>query len=215
MSLTVGVYWEIACFVTALLCLFKVKDVAWRGMILYMFITCVAEITGHMLRVSHHNNQWVYNISLIAEAVLNSMLFGSILKQYIKSRPLIMSGLLLIAVIYVFDLYQHGFFVFNDLTATVMSVIFVVYSFYYYFLVIKDEHYTDLKRNASFWWITGSLFYYFGSTANNLFYGFLSDISFAGHNIVFTINIALSTLLYGCWIYSFICKRWLQPSSET
>src|ERR1700761_1471108 len=91
---------ELLCFLTALICLLKIKDNAWRGMIIYMFITCVAEITGHTLRVAHKHNLWVYNLSLIAEAVFNSFLYGSILKQYIKSKALIISGLALFFAVY-------------------------------------------------------------------------------------------------------------------
>jgi len=206
---------EIVCFFTALLCLFKAKDNAWRGMIIYLFIVCLAEITGRQIRIAHHHNAWVYNISLIAEALFNSLLFGSILKQYFKSKALILSGLALIFLVYIFDTISHGFLIFNDHTTTLMSVVFVIYSFYYYFLLIRDEHYTDLKQNASFWWITGSLFFYFGSTASNLFYGFLSGITLGSHNVTYTVNMALSILLYGCWIYSFICKRWQQTRSGT
>lgn len=212
--LSLAVYLEIICFVTALICLRKIKNNAWRGMIIYLFITCVAEITGHFLRVAHHKNAWVYNLLLIAEALFNSGLFGSILKQYLKARPLIIGGLVLTFAMYIFELISHGVFIFNDLTVIVMSVIFVVYSLYYYFLLIKDEHYIDLKRHASFWWVTGSLFYYFGGIASYLFYKFLAHINLGGHNIMFTISFALSVLLYSCWIYAFICKRWLQPSSE-
>src|ERR1700743_877708 len=128
----------------------------------------VTGLTGHFLRLAHHTNAWVYNISLVAEAVFTSVLFGSILKQYLKARPLIIGGLVLTFAMYIFELIQHSVIVFNDLTVIVMSVIFVVYSLYYYFLLIKDEHYIDLKRNASFWWVTGSLFYYFGGIASYL-----------------------------------------------
>ena len=215
MSLSFAVYLEIICFAIALLCLLKVKDNIWRGMIIYLFITCVAEVAGFILKKSHHHNQWIYNISLIGEIFFNSILFGSILKPYLKARPLIIGGLAIIFAVYIFDLVDHGFFVFNDLTVTVMSVIFVVYGFSYFYFLIKEEFYKDLFRDAAFWWVTGSLFYYFGSTAANLFRGFLSKIQFSGLHVSYIIPLVLSVLLYGCWIYSFICKRWLQPGSQT
>jgi len=208
-----GITIEIICFITALICLWKDKSSVWRSFSIYLLITCIAEITGVALRKSHHYNQWVYNTSLVFEAVFNSLLFGSILNKYINSKPLILSGLAIILFVYVYDLSTHGFFIFNDYTATVMSVIFVVYSFYYYFLLIKDEQYTDLKRDAYFWWVTGALFFYFGSTVSNVFYGFLGTIKFNGHNITYYSTGALCIILYGCWTYSFICRKWLTTKS--
>jgi hypothetical protein len=37
--------------------------------------------------------------------------------------------------------------------------------------LLKDENYTDLRISANFWWVIGVLFFYFGSTAVNLYRG--------------------------------------------
>jgi hypothetical protein len=200
---------EIACFITAVAYLTKDKSLAWRSMVLFLLITCIIEIVGKSLKRVHHNNQWVYNIFLVFEACFTSLMFGKILSKYINSKPLVLSGLALITLLYIYDLNNHGFSTFNDLTATVMSVVFVIYSFYYYFLLIKDEHYIDLKRDASFWWVAGALFFYFGSTACNLFFDIIKDVKIAGHNITYYIFTALCIILYGCWSYAFICRKWL------
>ncbi len=203
-----GICIEIVCFIVALVCLRKDTSFVWRSFIVFLFLTCLTEIGGLMLRKAHHQNQWVYNIFLVGEAGFTSLMFASLLKQYIKSKPLVLSGLALIVLLYIYDTIKHGFFEFNDLTETVMSVIFVIYSFYYYFLLIKDERYTDLKRSAPFWWVTGTLFFYFGSTACNLFLPFLKGVNIGQHNITYFIFVALSFILYGCWGYSFICRKW-------
>jgi len=200
---------EVACFIVAFTCLIKDKNRVWRSMVLFMLITCITEITGELLKKGHHHNQWVYNIFLVFEASFTSLMFGTILGKYINSKPLILSGLALITLVYIYDLTNHGFLKFNELTTTVMSVVFVIYSCYYYFLLINDEHYIDLKRNAPFWWVAGALFFYFGSTACNLFFDVIKDVGIAGHNITYYIFAALVVILYGCWSYSFICRKWL------
>jgi len=199
---------EIVCFVVALFCLTRDTDLVWRSFTLFMLITCLTEITGAFIREAGHPNGWLYNIFLVFEASFTSLMFSHLLSKYIKSKPLILSGLALILLLYVFDIAKHGFLVYNDLTGTVMSVIFVIYSFYYYFLLIRDEHYVDLKHSAPFWWVAGALFFYFGSTAVNLFYTPLKHVNISGHNITYFIFGALCFILYGCWSYSFICRKW-------
>jgi hypothetical protein len=205
---------EIACFIIAFICLTKDKSVAWRSMVLFLLITSITEIGGKILKSEHRHNQWIYNIYLVFEASFTNIMFGSLLGKYINSKPLILSGLAVFVLLYIHDIYNHGFFIFNDLTETVMSVIFVIYSFYYYYLLIKDEQYIDIKHSAPFWWVAGALFFYFGSTAGNLFYTVLNDVKIAGHNVTYFIFMALSILLYGCWSYSFICRKWSKTTLE-
>jgi hypothetical protein len=200
---------EAICFIIACFCLLKDHDLVWKSMVLFLLITCITEIAGKLLKTAHLHNQWVYNLFLLFEASFTSLMFGNILSKYINSKPLILSGLALLLLLYAYDTIQHGIFHFNDLTATIMSVVFVLYSFYYYFLLIKEDKPIDLKYYASFWWVAGSLLFYFGSTASNLFYERLSDVKIGGHNVTYFISTALSFILYGCWSYSFICKRWL------
>jgi len=201
---------EIICLLTALICLWGDSNLVWRSMILFLLITCVTEIMGKMMKLNHiNNNQWLYNIFLVFEAGFTSFMFYNLLKKHINSKPLVIGGLALIISVYVYEIILHGFFVFNDYTTTVMSVIFVFYSFFYFFLLIENEQYINLVYDASFWWVAGALFFYFGSTASNLFYPFLKNLKLGGRNITYYIFSTLSVILYGCWIYSFICKRWL------
>ena len=149
--MSIVIFFELICFIIAFITLIKDANFAWRSMVVFMLITCITEIIGRWLRIAYHNNQWLYNIYMIFEAGFTSLMFSSILSRYINSKPLILSGLALLLLFYAHDVFEHGFLIYNDLTATVMSVIFVLYSFYYYFLLINDEQYVDLKRSAPFW----------------------------------------------------------------
>jgi hypothetical protein len=206
---------ESVCFFTALICLLKDASSAWRSMVLFLWITCITETAGLLIRAGHHHNQWVYNIFLIFEAGFTSLMFNSILGKYINSKPLILGGLAIISSLYIYEIIDHGIFVFNDYTTTVMSVFFVFYSFLYYFKLIEDEESIELKRDASFWWVAGALFFYFGSTACNLFYPRLKNVVIEGHNITYYIFLVLTLIMYGCWIYSFICKKWLTTTLQS
>ncbi|HTD99131.1 MAG TPA: hypothetical protein VK668_07570 [Mucilaginibacter sp.] len=213
---------EIICFVVALICLVKDKSLAWRSMVLFLFITCVAELMGiHVKRLyladrAHvHPNLWLYNILLIFQAGFISLVFYHLLNKYSNSKPLILSGLALLAVIYIYEIVAHGIFKFNNLTNTVMSVMFVFYSLYYYYHLLKHDAYVNLKYEPAFWWIAGTLFFYFGITACNLFFDKLSTIVITPkHYLTYYIYNTLNIILYGCWSYSFICRKWLTRISE-
>jgi hypothetical protein len=57
-----------------------------------------------------------------------------------------------------------------------MSVVFVLASLYFYYLKLKDEHFEPLMFSAPFWWVSGTLFFYFGSTACNNFLDYLPSM---------------------------------------
>jgi len=231
--LTINTDAEIICLIIALICVRNDKSIAWRSMTLFMFITCVAELLGVYFRslylkdMAHaHPNGWVYNILIIFQAMYINLMFCHILNSYTNSKPLIICGVALLFVLYTYDLINHysseyrghsdyGIYKYNNLTNTVMSVLFVIYSFYYYYYLIKDKFYENLQTSASFWWVTGILFFYFGSTACNLFYNKLHGIVISPkHYLTYYIYNALNVILYGCWSYSLICRKWISTISK-
>jgi len=220
--LTLNTAVETICFVIAFLCLKKDPGLVWRSMILFLFVTCVTEMSGIYFRglyladrVHVHPNIWLYNLFLLFQAGFFSWMFQHLLNKYIKSRPIIVSGLALLVMIYAYEIFTHGIFVYNELTNTVMSVLIVLYSFYFYYCLIKDEAYIKLKNSPEFWWVAGVLFFYFGTTACNLFYDKLASIIIntkQSFNYLKYLFYAFNVLLYGCWSYSFICRKWLTTS---
>ncbi|MES2278155.1 MAG: hypothetical protein V4592_19150 [Bacteroidota bacterium] len=208
---------ELICLGVAIVCLFKNKSKVWRSMILFMLITCLTELGGlYIRRVLNQGNDWLYNIYTIFELGFPSLMFAHLLGKYRNSKPLILTGLAVTIFIYIIELLGYHILGAQDLAISVMSVCFVVYSLVYYYLIIKDETYINLKFSAAFWWVSGALFYYFGSTANNLFFkiifeqnqvtkGGVSAASLLSYNI----STALNIMMYVCWSYSFICKKWL------
>jgi hypothetical protein len=57
--------------------------------------------------------------------------------------------------------------------------------------------------------VTGIFFFYFGTTSCNVFFHHLApDASDTIKNLTGHIYNAFIFVLYGCWSYSFICKKW-------
>ena len=218
---TINTVAETICFLIALLCLAKDANLLWRSMILFLFLTCITEMLGIYFKkifladMAHqHQNVWLYNILLIFQAIFISLMFQSFLNKYIRSKPIIIGGLLLLAAIYLYEISAHGIFQYNEKTNTVMLVLFVIYSLLFYYHLIKDDEYTNLLHLASFWWVGGLFLFYFGSTAANIFIDSLSQQK--GLSVKFLSSFIfkmLNVLLYSFWSYSFICRQRLTKTS--
>ncbi len=219
---TVNTTAELLCFLVACICLIKDKNRVWRSMIIFLLLTCISEMTGIYIKklyladpVNTLPNVWVYNILLIFQAGFISAMFASILKKYVNAVPLILTGLAFLLLLYLYEIISHGIFKKNTITTVVMSVMFIIYSFYYFYCLLKDEKYVDLKYSPDFWWVAGVLFFYFGAITLNLFYETLRDIIITPKPDLRYIFYVLNVLFYGCMSYSFICKKWSAKTSET
>jgi len=223
--LTLNTIPELICFLAAVACLRNDKNVIWRIMILFLFITCLAEITGiyvkrlNLIDKNHlHPNGWVYNILLVFQATFFSLLFYELLKKYLKVKPVIIGGLVLLMAIHIYKLGIQGFSKYDELMKTTMSIILVLYSFYFYYCLIKDDRYINLTKYPGFWLVAGILFFYFGTTTYNIFYEKLASMTNKSKTELAYLRYINSTfiiLLYTCWSYSFICRRWLTPTSKS
>lgn len=215
---TINTSAELLCFVVALICLSKDKSIAWRIMIFFLLVTCIAELTGIYVKrlylsdtVHIHPNAWVYNIFIFAQVTFFSYFFQFLLKKYNYSKPIIFGGLACLIALHIYGIVSQTIFIYDELTNTVLSVLLVLYSLYYFYCLIKDDKHIQIAKSAGFWWVTGILFFYFGTTAYNIFYDQLSSIvNRTGQNsgaLKYLHNV-FNIILYSCWSYSIICRKW-------
>jgi hypothetical protein len=168
---TFNTSFEILCFLTAMVCLSKETNRVWKGVRIYLFVTCITEVFGIYLKSHHQSNQWPYNILLLFQIGYTSLMFADLLNKYVNSRRLIYWLLLSLLLVYSCETFNHGFLKFNEWTYSSMAVVFVFYSLYFFYLLLNDDHYIKLKSSATFWWVAGSMLFYFGSTAVNIYRG--------------------------------------------
>jgi len=199
----------------AVICLSGSRSKYWRLFIPYLFIICVVELYAAYLRDMGHNNQWPYNILFVFQVSFNSFLFMKLFSQYFKARSIIIIGAVILTLVYIWGLITLGVMFYSRNTYTTMCVLFMLYSFYYFYLFMKDPNYVVIGKSPEFWLVVGTLLFYFASTVVNIFRGKLSDIHLGDYSLTRYINNVLSMILYGCWSYSFICKRWLTTKSGT
>jgi len=185
-------------------------------MILFLLLTCLVELAGIYTAKKYHNNHWVYNIFLLPEIGFTLLVISTLLKEYKKNNLIVLVGVVLLMALYFYEILDHGLFKYNNLTFTTMSVMFVLYSLYYYYLVLSDDKYLNLTSSPEFWWVAGVLFFYFGSTVCNIFYERLYSITIvSNHHLSYFVFKGLNIILYTCWSYSFICRKWQTKKLET
>ncbi len=206
---------EVICFILAVICLWTDKSIIWRSLVVFLFVTATCEICGVYFAKTYHDNQWLYNIFIVFEAFFNLAVFAHLFKKQNGNNLLYKLGGACFVGSYISDLMNHGFFVYSNNTFTIMSVLYVIFSLYFFYLFVKSDTYINIKHSADFWWATGTLLFYFATTACNIFDKHLEEILITPtRNLSYFIFGALDVILYGCWSYSFICRRWEVKKSK-
>ncbi|MES2063734.1 MAG: hypothetical protein V4456_17540 [Bacteroidota bacterium] len=215
---TVNTASEFLCFLAALFFLYREKSLAWKLFIPFLLLTCCTELAGIYIReYMDKANYGIYNVYLLFECGFTSYFFFYLYKGYHYKITWLFTWLGIFTVMYVIDLLYHDFARFVSTTASVMSVVFVLASLYFYFLKLKDDHFEPLLFSAQFWWVSGTLFFYFGSTACNNFLDYLTRyeaITFY-RSIRYIMFNVLDVIMYIFWSYAFICRYRQRKSSPS
>ena len=214
---TINTILELICLLIGFICLFHDKEPIWRFFILYLLLICLTEVSAiHMRKVWSMSNLPLYNIFLIVECFSISIFFYYLFKKYTSSIKWLMTWIFLFIIIYASEVISNQFAHFAYRTASVISFVFVLASLYYYYLLLRDENSEKLDSYAPFWWVNGTLIFYFGSTATNIFFDYLIMDQFSQfqHSIRYIIFNVLNISLYCCWSYAFICRYHQRKSSS-
>ena len=205
--LTISNTIELICLVFALIFLLKDKKRFWHITALYMLLVCATELCSRVTAVIyHHHNIWIYNIYMLFEAAFISYGLYYFIKDYVKILGWILSSFCIILLSNAIFLYNYGINTYNTFTVSLMSIFFVIYSLLYFYLLLKDNNYVDLKNHPAFWWVGGVLIFYFGSTLCNLFEDVFRIKITPKTTLRSYIFYFLNAFLYGSWVYSFICR---------
>jgi len=215
--ITVNTVSEFFCFAISLLCLYKDKDKAWRGFILFLLLTCMVETAGIYMRSLVKPNFMLYNIFLVIECAVLNYFFYHLFKAYHNLKVLLAGWFVTFLLFYFIELYKTHFKAYVSTSSTIMSVELILAGVYYYYRLLKEEKYRQLSKYAPFWWVNGTVCFYFAGIAGNLFFKYLLQekgilITHTARYIVFSI---LNVILYSCWSYSFICRHFQRTSSSS
>lgn len=202
---------EFICFLVGLVFLLKDKDPAWRLFIGYLFATFIGETVGLIMRrVLMIANLQLYNGVLVIECAFVSFFFYHLFKPYGDYKRWLFAWYAVFALGYVCELvFKPDDFV--SISASAISIVFVLACLWFYYLKLNDARYEPLLSSASFWWVSGALFFYFGSTACNIFFDYLvkNEVSTYNNSVRYLIFNVLNIILYSFWCVTSVC-RYLQ-----
>jgi hypothetical protein len=216
MIVPITVVEEIVCLSFSVAYLRDKKTGYWHNFIWFMAVTVVIEIIGWILSLDFPRkyNHWLYNIEMVIEVLFVTWIFYKILQPLFNSKPLLISGLTVFFVSYSIECVTRTFLTYNAFTDALAAVFFVIASGAYFYFLLKSDEYVKLFEHPEFWLVAGMFFFYFGSTAVNLFFDDLMNLNIIkGVSVRFIIFPVLNAILYGCWSYSFRCK-YLQTISS-
>ncbi|RNL50280.1 hypothetical protein [Pedobacter jejuensis] len=197
---------EVICLIFSLIFLTKDKSRFWLITIAYLVVVVITELFAKYCGRTYHNNLWVYNIYTIFEAGYICYGLYYFINDYINLKKFLIATYILIIAIFSYFTFRYGILAYNAVTVSIMSVIFVIYTLLYFYLLLKDENYVDLKFHPAFWWIGGVLIFYFGGTIANIFDEIIQQKFLGKYNTRVIIYFTLNLFLYGFWSYSFTCR---------
>ena len=215
--ITVNTLSEFFCLAISIFCLYREKDKVWKNFILFLLVTCLVEIAGiYIRRGLHLPNFMLYNIFLVIECAVLNYFFYHLVKDNHNLKKLLTGWLVIFLLFYFIELYVKHFKAYLSVSLTIMSVELILISIYYYYLLLKEEKYRRLSTYAPFWWVNGTICFYFAGIVFNIFFKYLyhdqnPHVTNTARYIVFSI---LNIILYSCWSYSFICRYFQRTSSS-
>lgn len=177
---------------------------------LYLLLVVITETAAIYTR-GIVSNQALYNAFLLVECSFVSYFLYSIFQPFGYQRKWLFIWWGVFALVYVTELvYYRGSTPvhFAAIAVIVMSIVFVFSCLWFYYVKLVDEQYDPLLRSPQFWWVSGALFFYFGSTACNIFFDYLVvyDVASYDKSIRYIIYNILNVILYSFWAYSIVCR---------
>ena len=203
---TVGSAGSFISLFFAAIFLSKDKMRFWRVNFCYIILVILTEIVARYCGKIYRTNLCVFNVYSIFEISFITYGFYVFIKPYAKIKNWMLAVYAIIMIIYTTYTLLYGINVYNAFTISIASVVFVVYGLLYFYLLLKDEDYIDLKFHPAFWWVGGTLIFYFGSTLANFFDDIIQQKFLGIYNTRFIIYATLNFFLYGFWAYSFVCR---------
>lgn len=199
---------EVICLASSFFYLSNGKVGYWGYFRWFMLFTLLLEFTGYILYFIYHlNNHWLYNINLPVEIIFISAVLYKICSPYFKVQYWLLPGLSLFASFYFYESMHSHFLSYSIISNNIASVMIIIICCLYFYFFLKKEEYVDIYKHPPFWIIAGLFFFYFGSTACNIFYTYLASINLKQQIPVrFIIFALLNFILYSCWMRAFLCK---------
>lgn len=206
---------EFGCFLVYLCHYRRLTGKLYKSLFWFLLFTVVIESLGYFLRFFlTKNNQWVYNLFLVAEIGFIASLLSVLLGPFLAIQKVNGWVGILLFIAYAMETISTHFQKYASITNSLFSVYVVIMCCLYFYYFLHSEEDIPILVHPPFWLISGLFFFYFGSSACNLFFDYLAMINLQhARPLRYFIMLLLNFILYGCWGYALLCQKKQSSSS--
>ncbi len=211
-----GTITEWVCLFASILLIKTTKPKFWRLFIPYVAAVVFIETYCYFLiRTSpgQVNTHWIYNIFLFVYLSFHLFILAKIIQLKFINNLVKIVFIVLIGC-YFWEWYTKGLLNFFAKTNVLFGTAIIILSIVYYYSLFYQHQIQKIFDEPAFWFVTGCLIFYAGSTAVNLNIERLIELSYAKQFPFRRVLISsLNVIMYSCWIKSFLCLRKAQTYS--
>jgi hypothetical protein len=154
-------------------------------------------LTTFVRRVLYFNHLWVANLSVVAEFVIISLIYRSILSAKLRV-PLLF--IISIAGIFSFFTLKNSIYTFNTVGASAFYLLYIIYSIAGFYFFLQDQQHIFLEKSSTFWTHTAFLIFGSGGVLILLFSDFIRTQDVAIFRILWAIVYALVNIIVNALI---------------
>lgn len=181
----------------------------WGVQRFYLLVVVATELGGIWLRGMGKSNLALYNAFLWVEALA----VGALLCRFIQPITSVPMHRVYLIWVVLFGLsyglewrFNSQEYLYFNYTIVLMCFVFTLACTYYAYRMLVCIPVQDITRHAPFWWVSGTVIFYFGGTMVNGVLDLLIDrpLEVGGYYLHQLIVNFLNILMYGLWTYSYV-----------
>lgn len=210
-------YFEMAAFITSVICWPKIRFGKFRWFILFLLMIVIVEFTGWYIMDYHHGitNGFIFNFSIPIEYIFYASLFAASYRlRFFRVLARVFIAAYIVFCILIF--LMNGVYWFNSSFLLIGNISAIVFCCLFFYELLVDESRRHLLREPMFWIATGVLLFNVGEFLYDAFYRLLRQNGWdKGTKLFEAINNNLVLVLYLCIIIGLLCARTSRDSRET
>jgi hypothetical protein len=129
-------------------------------------LTLIIEIFSWLLAQHNYNNMIIFNLFTLVEFFFIMLFFKIFFDQFSRTKLHFIIMILFFFLVLYTGFISEAFRLFDNLSVSIESIIFIIYSLISFFFIMKNLIYDNLLVAPFFWVNCGILIYFSG----NLFY---------------------------------------------
>lgn len=177
--------------------------------ILLLMISCetFVSIYSRWQQVHGINNLPLLHFLTFFEFLFGASFFYLILKNSLLKRTLLVFSILFLGYTSINSFFIQSIFEFNQIPRTLEGYLFVLFSFFYFYELLKQTEVIRLSQSANFWAVT-AFFSYFGTTQFiHLFTNYVIDHYRDFYLILGKLNRIMVIVYYGIFAIAIWKKK--------